>query len=68
MPMKMGIHRTPLGYSQSTLLDSRLRGNDGGMCFPEKYINPPLTLQFTVMFRLDGVRVDEIVLEVRDRL
>jgi len=34
MPMKMGIHQKPLGQSHSTRLDSRLRGNDGGLFFP----------------------------------
>jgi len=32
MPMKMGIHRKPIGHSRLAFLDSRLRGNDGGFC------------------------------------
>jgi len=36
MPMKMGIHRKLLGYRHSTFLDSRLRGNDGGIFFSRK--------------------------------
>jgi len=34
MPMKMGIHQEPMGHAQSAFLDSHLRGNDGGMFFP----------------------------------
>jgi len=33
MPMKMGIHRKPTGRGDLALLDSRMRGNDGGMFF-----------------------------------
>jgi len=36
MPMKMGIHCQPIGYSHSPFLDSRVRGNDGGMFFSGK--------------------------------
>jgi len=36
MPMNMGIHREPMAHAQSAFLDSRLRGNDGGMFFPRK--------------------------------
>ena len=36
MPMKMGIHCKPIGHSHSASLDSRVRGNDGGMFFPRK--------------------------------
>jgi len=35
MPMKMGIHCKPIGHSHSASLDSRVRGNDGGMVFAE---------------------------------
>jgi len=31
MPMKMGIHRKPIGYSHCAFLDSRLCGNNGGV-------------------------------------
>jgi|GEM_PF-2382897 len=31
MPMKMGIHCQLIGHSHSTFLDSRVRGNDGGI-------------------------------------
>jgi len=34
MPMKMGIHYKLIGYRHSAFLDSRIRGNDGGMFFP----------------------------------
>ena len=36
MPMKMGIHCNPIGHGHSASLDSRVRGNDGGMFFPRK--------------------------------
>jgi len=36
MPMKMGIHRKPISRSYLALLDSRMRGNDGGMLFLKK--------------------------------
>jgi hypothetical protein len=36
MPMKMGIHCKPIGHGHSTSLDSRVRGNDGGMFFSRK--------------------------------
>jgi len=36
MPMNMGIHRKPTSLSRLAFLDSRLRGNDGGMFFPRK--------------------------------
>ena len=36
MPMKMGIHCKPIGHRHSASLDSRVRGNDGGMFFPRK--------------------------------
>ncbi|MEO1149066.1 MAG: hypothetical protein AAFY26_26265, partial [Cyanobacteria bacterium J06638_22] len=36
MPMKMGIHFKPIGHGHSTSLDSRVRGNPGGMFFPRK--------------------------------
>jgi len=36
MPMKMGIHCKSIGHSHSAFLDSRIRGNDGGMFFSEK--------------------------------
>jgi len=38
MPMKMGIHCKPIGHSHSAFLDSRVRGNDGGMFFSRKYL------------------------------
>jgi len=31
MPMNMGIHRKPIGDDHSNFLDSRIRGNDGGI-------------------------------------
>jgi len=33
MPMKMSIHRKPMGRDYLAFLDSRIRGNDGGMFF-----------------------------------
>jgi len=36
MPMKMGIHRKPIGHGCSAFLDSRLRRNEGGMLFSRK--------------------------------
>jgi len=36
MPMKMGIHRKPIGRGYFAFLDSRIRGNDGGMFFLRK--------------------------------
>ena len=39
MPMKMGIHCKPIGHSHSASLDSRVRGNDGGMFFPRKCLS-----------------------------
>jgi len=40
MPMKMGIHRKPIGHSHSAFLDSRIRGNDVGISFSRKCLNP----------------------------
>jgi len=42
MPMNMGIHRKPIGHSRLAFLDSRLRGNDGGMFFPGKRLRCPM--------------------------
>jgi len=39
MPMKMGIHRKPMGRGDLAFLDSRIRGNDGGMFF-QKHLEP----------------------------
>ena len=39
MPMNMGIHCKPIGHSHSTSLDSRVRGNDGGIFFPRKRLS-----------------------------
>jgi len=33
MPMKRGIHCKPIEHSHSAFLDSRVRGNDGGIFF-----------------------------------
>jgi len=38
MPMNMGIHRKPIGHIPSVFLDSRLRGNDGGIFFSKKHL------------------------------
>ena len=43
MPMKMGIHCKPIGHRHSASLDSRIRGNDGGMFFPRKRLRHLLT-------------------------
>jgi len=43
MPMNMGIHRKPAGDDPSVFLDSRLRGNDGGIFFPRKHLSLFLT-------------------------
>jgi len=39
MPMKMGIHRKPIGLSYPTFLDSRMRGNDRSMFFFRKRLS-----------------------------
>jgi len=39
MPMNMGIHRKPTGHGRLVFMASRLRGNDGGMCFPRKRLS-----------------------------
>jgi len=36
MPMNMGIHHKPIGCGCLAFLDSRLRGNDGGMFLRRK--------------------------------
>jgi hypothetical protein len=40
MPIFMGIHCKPIGHSHSASLDSRVRGNDGGMFFSRKRLKP----------------------------
>jgi len=40
MPMKMDIFYKLIGYRHSAFLDSRTRGNDGGMFFPRKRLTP----------------------------
>jgi len=38
MPMTMGIHCKPMGHDTSVFLDSRLRGNDGGIFVTRKHL------------------------------
>jgi len=40
MPMNVGIHRKPIGRGYLAFLDSRIRGNDGGMFFLRKHLTP----------------------------
>jgi len=49
MPMKMGIHYKPIGHSYSAFLDSRLRGNDGGMFFPRNRLSGGYAVAFWFM-------------------
>jgi|GEM_PF-2505502 len=39
MPMKMGIHRKPIGHSHLPPRHSRVRGNDGGDVLSQKTPN-----------------------------
>jgi|GEM_PF-2067820 len=66
MPMKMGVHCKPIGHSHSASLDSRARGNDGGMFFSRKrliYGYPLKTLDFVCApHEIKGFRKMEKVL------
>ena len=46
MPIFMGIHCNPIGHGHSASLDSRVRGNDGGMFFPRKRLSSGISNAF----------------------